>query len=163
MNHHLQHTAPHGTVEKKIRQIVKSMDADVAYMFMNWAQSNVEIDEVSKPTIIYVLPPSGTLDIGWAQVKDSPLSQIAFVAPTEFDFDGVENDDIIEQMKRLCIKFVKAFNESGMFRQIEGGLTYRVLYDHFDRNVTGIVITPQLEEEEGVFICGDDEVRAEDE
>ena len=151
----------YGTVEQKIRSIVESMDG-VNYMFKNWAQANDEIDNIEGPTIIYVLPPSGDLDFGYARVKDYPQSQIAFVASTEFDFEGEENDNVIEQMKRLCIRFVKKLNDSGMFELIEGRLTYRVLYDYFDQNVTGIVITPQLIEEDGVIICNG-EIRTEDE
>ncbi len=158
----LKNIAEHGTVEKKIHKIVDSMGADVAYQFMNWAQANVELDRVDKPSVIYILPPAGELDFGWAQVKDRPDAQIAFVAPTDFDFDGEENDDIIEQMKRLCIRFVKTLNESGLFEQIEGKQPYRVLYDYLDRNVTGIVIEPKLKEEEGILICGDSELRTED-
>lgn len=158
----LKGTAKYGTVEQKIRTIVESMGADVTYMFKNWSQANDEIDHIDGPTIIYVLPPSGDLDFGYSQVKDYPQSQIAFVASTEFDFEGEENDNIIEQMKRLCIRFVKSLNESGLFEIIEGRLSYRVLYDYFDQNVTGIVITPPLIEEEGVIIC-DDEYRAGDE
>ena len=158
----LKNIAEHGTVEKKIHKIVDSMGADVAYQFMNWAQANVELDRVDKPSVIYILPPAGELDFGWAQVKDRPDAQIAFVAPTDFDFDGEENDDIIEQMKRLCIRFIKTLNESGLFEQIEGKQPYRVLYDYLDRNVTGIVIEPKLKEEEGILICGDSELRTED-
>ena len=158
----LKNIAEHGTVEKKIHKIVDSMGADVAYQFMNWAQANVELDRVDKPSVIYILPPAGELDFGWAQVKDRPDAQIAFVAPTDFDFDGEENDDIIEQMKRLCIRFIKTLNESGLFEQIEGRQPYRVLYDYLDRNVTGIVIEPKLKEEEGILICGDSELRTED-
>lgn len=158
----LKNIAEHGTVEKKIHGIVDSMGADVAYQFMNWAQANVELDRVDKPSVIYILPPAGNLDFGWAQVKDRPDAQIAFVAPTDFDFDGEENDDIIEQMKRLCIKFIKTLNDSGLFEKIEGKQPYRVLYDYLDRNVTGIVIEPKLKEEEGILICGDSELRTED-
>lgn len=158
----LKNIAEHGTVEKKIHKIVDSMGADVAYQFMNWAQANVELDRVDKPSVIYILPPAGEFDFGWAQVKDRPDAQIAFVAPTDFDFDGEENDDIIEQMKRLCIRFIKKLNESGLFEQIEGRQPYRVLYDYLDRNVTGIVIEPKLKEEEGILICGDSELRTED-
>lgn len=158
----LKNIAVHGTVEKKIHSIVESMGADVEYLFMNWAQANVAIDRIEKPTIIYVLPPSGSLFFEWARVKDKPEAQIAFVCSTEFDFEGEANDDVIEQMKRLCVKFVKALNGSGLFKQIEGKLPYQVLYDHLDQNVTGIVIEPLLEEEEGIIIC-EDEVRAEDE
>lgn len=158
----LKNIAEHGTVEKKIHRIVDSMGADLAYQFMNWAQANVELDRVDKPSVIYILPPAGNLDFGWAQVKDRPDAQIAFVAPTDFDFDGEENDDIIEQMKRLCIKFIKTLNDSGLFEKIEGKQPYRVLYDYLDRNVTGIVIEPKLKEEEGILICGDSELRTED-
>lgn len=158
----LKNIAVHGTVEKKIHGIVESMGADVEYLFMNWAQANEAIDDIDKPTIVYVLPPSGSLYFEWARVKDRPEAQIAFMAPTDFDFEGEANDDVIEQMKRLCVKFVKAFNDSGLFRQIEGKLPYQVLYDHLDHNVTGIVIEPFIEEEEGIIIC-EDEVRTEDE
>ena len=158
----LKNIAEHGTVEKKIHRIVDSMGADVAYQFMNWAQVNVELDKVDKPSVIYILPPSGDLNFHWAHVKDRPDAQIAFVAPTDFDFEGEANDDIIEQMKRLCIRFIKTLNESGLFEQIEGVLKYRVLYDYLDRNVTGIVIEPKLKEEEGILICGDEELRTED-
>lgn len=160
-NTELKGTARYGTVEQKIRSIVESLEG-VAYMFKNWSQANDEIDHIDGPTIIYVLPPSGDLDFDYSQVRDYPQSQIAFVASTEFDFEGEENDNIIEQMKRLCIRFVKSLNESGLFEQIEGRLSYRVLYDYFDQNVTGIVITPPLIEEEGVIICSD-EHRSEDE
>lgn len=157
----LKGTARYGTVELKIRKIAESLEG-VNYMFNNWAQANVAIDNVDGPTIIYVLPPSGELDFHYTRVRDYPQCQIAFVASTEFDFDSVENDNIIEQMKRLCIKFINKLNESGMFEMIEGRLTYRVLYDFLDQNVTGIVITPQLKEEEGVIIC-EEEYRDEDE
>lgn len=159
---YLKNIAYHGTVEKKIHTIVDNMGADVAYFFMNWAQANEAIDHVDKPTIIYVLPPAGDLYVGWSQIKDRPDTQIAFVAPTDFDFDGHTNDDIIEQMKRLCVRFIKTFNDSGYFEKIEGKLTYKVLYDFFDQNVTGIVIEPKLVEEEGIIIC-EDETRTEDE
>lgn len=153
--------ARYGTVELKIRRIVEQLE-DVNYLFMNWSQANDEIDNIEGPTIIYVLPPSGSLDFHYTSVKDYPESQIAFVASTEFDFEGEGNDNIIERMKRLCIRFVRKLNESGYFEQIQGQLKYQVLYDYLDQNVTGIVITPPLKEEEGVFIC-DEEYRREDE
>lgn len=144
-----------GTVEGKIRAIVESMGADVEYLFMNWAQANVAIDKIKKPTIVYVLPASGSLDVKWNEVKDKPETFIAFVSSTEFDFDGEENDNIIEAMKRLAIRFIVALNNSGYFEQIENDVPYSVLYDHLDENVTGVVINPILEEIEGVRVCDD--------
>lgn len=142
-----------GTVEGKVRAIVESMDEDVEYQFMNWAQANVRLDKVSRPTIVYVLPPSGTLTFTWKDVKDSPNSQIAFLCHTKFDFNGQENDGIIEEMKRLCIRFIRKFNESGLFEEFDGPIMYRVLYDYLDANVTGIVIEPTLVEVDGISLC----------
>lgn len=144
-----------GTVEGKVRAIVEAMGADVDYLFMNWAQANVELDRIEKPTVVYVLPANGYLDVQWNQIKDRPDTFIAFVASTEFDFEGEENDCIIETMKRLAMRFIRTLNESGYFEPIEDDLRYEVLYDHLDQNVTGIVIHPRLEEIVGVRICDD--------
>lgn len=144
-----------GTVEAKVRSVVEGMGEGVAYLFCDWARANVAIDRIDGPTVVYVLPPSGDLHFSWREVKDCPQSQICFLAPTDFDFEGDENDCIVEQMKRLCMRFVRALNASGLFAQIDGRVPYKVLYDHLDANVTGIVITPTLEEEDGVTVCDD--------
>lgn len=151
-----------GTVEAKIRKIVESLGEDVGYQFCNWAQANVALDKVKIPTIIYILPPSGSFHFTWREVLDRPNAQIAFVSPTDFDFDGAENDGIIEAMKRLCIRFVRTLNDSGLFSALEDNLPYQVLYDHLDQNVTGIVISPTLEEEEGVNLCNEPERKGEE-
>lgn len=142
-----------GTVEGKVRKVVESMLADVDYYFMNWAQANVQLDQIKKPTIVYVLPATGVMDVSWGQIKDKPETFIAFVDNSELDFEGEDNDCVIERMKRLAMRFVKALNESGLFEIIEGNLPYSVLYDHLDQNVTGIVIHPVIEELEGVLLC----------
>lgn len=147
--------ARYGTVEQKVRQVVASLGDDVHYMFKNWAQANEEIDRLVGPTVIFVLPPSGTLNIHYSQVRDYPECQIAFVTSTDFDFEGAENDNLVEQMKRLCVRFLVAINHSGLFEPIEGAVTYRVLYDTFDENVTGIAITLTLQEEEGIVACAE--------
>ena len=61
-----------GTVEGKIRSIAETLGPEIEYRFMNWAQANVELDKIEKPTVIYVLPPSGTLTFKWNEVKEAP-------------------------------------------------------------------------------------------
>lgn len=158
----LKGTKKYGTVEAKVRRVVETMGEDVEYLFMNWSQANVAMDAITKPSVVYVLPPSGKLDFSYARVKDYPETQIGFLSPTDFDFDGTENDNIIEQMKRLAIKFVKTLNASEYFELIEGKQPYQVVYDFLDQNVTGIVLNLPLEEVDGIIIC-DDESRYEDE
>lgn len=144
-----------GTVEGKIHDIVNKMGGDIEYRFHNWAQLNVDMDKITKPTIVYVLPPSGDfyIDGHRQEIRDYPEAQIAFLCSTEFDFESDENDALVESMKRLCYRFIKALNDSEYFAPLEGKLPYQILYDHLDDNVTGVVITPKLEEEEGVSLC----------
>lgn len=142
-----------GSVESKVRAVVESMNESVTYLYHNWAQANVAIDNIDGPTILYVLPTNGSLDVQWHSVKDKPESFIAFLDKAEFDFDGESNNNVVERMKLLAIKFINALNRSGLFEEIEGNLRYQVLYDHLDMNVTGVVINPILEEAEGISTC----------
>lgn len=143
-----------GTVEAKVRSIAMRLGDGIAYRFMDWAQTNVELDHIDCPTVVYVLPPSGTLTFKWNEAKDAPSTQLAFLCTTDYDFEGSLNDGIIEAMKRLAIRFIRLFNESGLFEPIEGDVPYQVLYDHLDQNVTGVVLTLTLEEIRGISLCG---------
>lgn len=143
----------HTSVERKIKSVVEAMNGSINYLFANWAQANVAIGKVEGPTIIYVLPASGDLDVSWREIKDGPEAKIAFVDKTEFDFDGEENDEIIERMKHLCYQFIKQLNESDLFEQIEGRVHYQVIYNHLDENITGILITLTIKEIEGTSLC----------
>ena len=140
------------TVQVKIKSIASRIEG-TAYLFMNWAQTNVALDTIDKPTIVYVLPPSGTLNVKYASVTDSPLTQIAFLDKTDFDFDSTENDEVIERMKGLFYTFLREYNKGEYFEPIEGDIPYQVVYDKLDVNVTGIVVTLTLVELEGSEIC----------
>ena len=144
-----------GSVESKIRQIAEQFTG-CQYMFADYAQANVEFDRVDKPTIMYVLPPSGTLQIYHNRVLDYPRVQLWFLCPSEFDFDGEENECRVEAMKQLGVAFIHAINESGLFEIIDmEGIPYQVAYDAYDRNLTGVCLQPQLREKEGLIMCGD--------
>ena len=104
------------TVEDKVRSIVASSLPDFKYLFMDYTQANVELDKLSSPHVIYILPPSGTLLLRHDKFRDKPRTQLWFVCPTEFDFDGAVNDCLIESLKRAAMKFFSGFNNSGLFR-----------------------------------------------
>lgn len=142
-----------GSVEKKIHHIA-SQFTDCAYSFADFAQANVAFDHIDKPTIMYVLPASGKLHFHYNRVFDRPEVQLWFLCPADFDFDGRENECRVEAMKRLAIRFIDAVNNSGLFHPVDvADIPYQVAYDAFDINLTGICLTPQLEEKEGVTLC----------
>jgi len=138
----------HLSVQQRIKRIARHFTG-CHYSFANWAQLNTIIDAVDKPTICYILPPSGVLHTKHmaTTIVDRPLTQIAFLAPTDLDFDGEKNDDIVELMKLLMIMFIKELNRSGLFEPIDDvDIQYQVPYDTMDENVTGVLVTLPLYE-----------------
>lgn len=144
------------TIENKVRMVAGTLKG-VGYHFMNWSQANVALDGICKPTIVYILPASGTFTINdrHGRLYDKPEASIAILAPTDFDFEGCENDNIIEGCKRIAVQFIRALNESEMFEPVGGDIDYQVVYDHLDENLTGIILSMTLAETEGLSLCGD--------
>lgn len=139
------------TVQQRIKKVAEHFTG-CKYCFANWTQLNTILDDVeeSKPTICYILPPSGNIRVsrGSTCFTDKPETQIAFLTTSELDFDGEQNDEKIEKMKRLAKMFIKALNESGLFKMIdEEDILYQVPYDTADDCVTGVVVTIPIEEE----------------
>lgn len=143
----------HLSVQQRIKSIAECFTG-CDYLFANWAQLNVELDDITKPTICYILPPSGTItpSLSATSFIDKPQTQIAFLCPTEFDFDGEENDELVEMMKLLACMFIRCLNESGLFDMIDGEeIVYQIPYDTLDDNLTGVIINLPIEERPRVF------------
>ena len=129
------------TVEQKIKKIVDSMEG-VSYLFDNWQTANIRLDKIKLPAVLNLLPVSGTFNLGRQQLRDCPNCMMAFMDKTKFDFDGTENDAVIEGCKNKAKEFILLLN-----------IPYSVFYDKLDVNVTGIVIQLKLEEIMGTVIC----------
>lgn len=140
------------TVEQKIKSVVDKM-AGVTYIFDNWQTANIRLDKLSLPAVLNLLPVSGSLSLGMTQLKDYPNCMIAFMDKSDFDFDGTENDSVIERCKNMAKEFVLNLNRSGLFEQVTGDIPYSVFYDKLSVNVTGITISLQLKELSGTVLC----------
>lgn len=140
------------SVERKIASIVERLDG-VTYLFDNWATANVRLDKMPLPAVINLLPASGKFVLSRTQIHDAPNCMIAFADKTKFDFDGQENDAIIERCKGYAVQFIRELNKSNLFQWVDDEVSYSVFYDKLDVNVTGIVIELKLEEVQGVPIC----------
>ena len=96
---------------------------------------------------------SGVLNVTDRKLRDFPNCMLAFIDKTDFDFDGKENDEVLERCKNLAMEFVLTANASGLFEPVTGDVRYSVLYDKLDVNVTGVVIELQLREKQGINLC----------
>lgn len=140
----------HQSVQQRIKQIASHF-TECEYCFASLYQLNKVLDEVEvgKPTICYILPPSGKLGIkyGGTTFVDKPLTMIAFVISTDFDIDGEANDVFVERMKDLAIRFIREVNRSGLFEGLDNiDIEYRIPRESQDENSTGIIIELPLEE-----------------
>lgn len=140
------------TVEQKIKSIVDKMEG-LTYVFDNWQTANLRLDKLPFPAVVNVLPVSGRFNMGKNQLKDYPNMLIAFLDKTDFDFDGEDNDLIVEKCKNLAREFILRANESRLFEYIEGDIYYSVVYDKLDVNVTGVVIELTPKEINGIGLC----------
>lgn len=143
---------PASSVERKISSVVETM-GNLTYVFDNWHTANFRLDKESLPAVINVLPVSGVMNVTDRKLRDFPNCMLAFVDKADFDFDGKDNDEILERCKNLAIEFILTANASGLFEPISGDVRYSVLYDKLDVNVTGVVIELQLREKQGITLC----------
>lgn len=143
---------PASSVERKIASVVETM-GNLTYVFDNWHTANFRLDKESLPAVINVLPVSGVMNVTDRKLRDFPNCMLAFVDKADFDFDGKDNDEILERCKNLAIEFILTANASGLFEPISGDVRYSVLYDKLDVNVTGVVIELQLREKQGITLC----------
>ena len=140
------------SVERKIASVAEKLEG-VTYLFDNWATANVRLDKMPLPAIINLLPISGKFVISRTQLRDSPNCMIAFADKTKFDFDGVENEEVIERCKGHAVQFIRELNRSELFEWVSDEVPYSVFYDKLDVNVTGIVIELKLKEVQGAPMC----------
>lgn len=140
-------------VEEKIRSIVERMKDSPGYIYEDWSTANVKLDKVLDfPVVVNVLPVSGKFHLSGTQMRDYPNCFIAFLDKTEFDFDGSENEDIVERCKDMAREFILLANRSRLFSPISGDIEYSVVYDKLDVNLTGIVLALRMEELQGLCV-----------
>ena len=140
------------SVERKIASVAAKLEG-VTYLYDNWATANVRLDRLEFPAIINLLPVSGQFDISRTTLRDCPDCMIAFADKTRFDFDGVENDEVIERCKALAVRFIRELNRSGLFEWTSTDIHYSVFYDKLDVNITSKVVELRLQEVQGVTMC----------
>ena len=137
------------TIEQRIKMIAEGLG--VNYYFGDWQRINVAGDtgRIDFPLIAYLRPPSGTVNLSGPGVRETENGVLAFLGLTVFDFEANENNEIVQDMKELMIRFVGAVNASGEFKPIGGNIRYDVVYDKLDFAVTGVTVSLALQEAVG--------------
>jgi hypothetical protein len=138
-------------VKDKVKSIVEKIEG-LSFEYNDWTRANVTENKRSYPTCLYLLPVSGSLVLHNGIFRDAPNALIAFIDLDELDFEGEQNDKIMEQMKDFARQFIVGVDKSGLFKPIGENFRYTSIWDKLDDNVTGIVLEIRLEELQGVCV-----------
>lgn len=136
------------TVQDKLKQVAESLG--VSFVFEDWTQANVEIDNKPLPAVVYVLPASGELDFKNGNIRDNQNGMLAFLDKVELNGNGQDNDSVVDRMKSLAMRFIVKLNETGYFEPLGGVMKYQVAYNKLNAVTSGIVFEVTLKEITGI-------------
>lgn len=113
---------------------------------------NVIAETMSFPCAIVQLLTTGNAQIANGQIRESVSAAVFFVEPSEFDFDAVENEEIIDRCKRRAFRWLLALPMDEWISLDAIERTSRA-YERFDAILTGFGVLARLSELEGVSDC----------
>lgn len=140
------------SIESKIRDIAKEKFPNFSYVFEDWNGAAEQIDRVSLPAIVCVLPVGGHLLFNRGTVKDREDCMLAFVDKVTRDANGEDNEKVYSAMKENTASFITAMNKSRYFEPIDGSVKYTTILESASAYFTGVCVELTLKELQGVCL-----------
>lgn len=110
---------------------------------------NAMASGMSLPCAYFELLGTGRADLAGGTAREVVTAAVFFVEKTEFDFDAVENEEIIQRCKERAFAWLLSLNRSDTVSVVRVGNTSRV-YEQLDDIVTGFGVSVDLVENVGV-------------
>lgn len=104
------------------------------------------------PCAFAFLLDSGTVEDTNGIYHERVTFAVVFADKTQFDFNALENEEIIDRMKAKAFRWLHALRTSDDLRLITTNSTQR-LYDTTTDVLTGYAVNVTLEEIDGYGIC----------
>lgn len=140
------------SIESKIREIAKEKFPNFSYVFEDWNGAAEQIDRVSLPAIVCVLPVGGHLLFNRGTVKDREDCMLAFVNKVTRDANGEDNEKVYSAMKESAASFITAMNKSRYFEPIDGSVKYTTILESASAYFTGVCVELTLKELQGTCL-----------
>lgn len=133
------------TIVNKIKQSVQS-GTGLTCLYGSLDSINVQMeDQTTFPVAFFVLLNNGNLNDRSSNYRERVDVAMFFVQPTEFDFESVENEALIEQCKQYAFQWLNSLFLGGELRYITTFNTSRV-YNEMDSILTGFALRVRIEE-----------------
>ena len=140
------------SIESKIRDIAKEKFPNFSYVYEDWNGAAEQIDGVSLPAIVCVLPVGGHLLFNRGTVKDREDCMLAFVDKVTRDANGEDNEKVYSAMKESAASFITAMNKSRYFEPIDGSVKYTTILESASAYFTGVCVELTLKELQGTCL-----------
>ena len=132
------------TIVDKIIQSIEDA-CGVSVYYHDEPTLNVMTSSMAFPCALFQLLNNGRLVQEAGQIKEAVTAAVFFVDKSEFDFDAVENERIIEGCKVLAFDWLSSLNGGGLLGVQAVNRTSRV-YDRYDDILTGFGVSVDLVE-----------------
>lgn len=113
---------------------------------------NKRLDYAAPPCAFFHVVESGTaIDVNGI-IKERLTCEVVFSDITTLDFDGIENERIIDELKRKAFIWLQVLRKSGILR-IDTIVSTSRYYATEDAILTGFAVTIRVEDMEGISPC----------
>lgn len=135
-----------------IREIKKSIEQHGLPFYYGSAQDiNTILDRAEYPCCIALLVGQGAIEQENGQYKERLTLQMSFADLTTYDFDALENEDIIDECKRRAFVWLAANRNADNFDLSVNNTTRD--YFEYDAIITGFGLNVDITERQGVGNC----------
>lgn len=114
---------------------------------------NEILDGVEYPCAYSFLLESAGLVRDNNRYKERISLAVCFTDLTEYDFNSLENEDVLQRCKEYACKFLLGMNNDPYFTLLSVNGSERVYEKRFDVIVTGYAVNVTIEEQIGLSEC----------
>lgn len=136
------------TLIEKIKHSVEKA-TKLTCVYQSAEDVNRIVDNIEMPCAVFFLLTSGQVADDLRNIRERVTVAMFFVDLTEFDFQAIENEHIIDRCKKSAGKWLASLVSSHDLRLVSVEGTERV-YDRFDAQLTGYAVRVTVEELQGV-------------
>lgn len=144
------------TILEKIKNNVEEM-AGLPFVYGSGGEINRALDNAPLPCVFSYLMIQGSVNDENGILHDRVQMAFFFVDKTRFDFDAMENEEIIDRMKKRAFAW---YNKNRVADGLRFGAianSQRVYDEIADATVTGYALNVEVEEIDGVSHCNEPE------
>lgn len=134
-----------------VEKIIKSVETATGLKcyYQSAEEINRIFDYADHPSAHFFLIDSAGVQMSAGNIRERVQVAIFFCDLTEFDFNSIENEKIIEQCKERAFRWLDSLSRSPLLRLVSVTNSTRV-YNAYDSILTGFALNCTLEELKGI-------------